>query len=430
VTINGAQFGSRTPAKLASQTGEYSVSMTRDGYLPWQKTIPIHTSSISWVTYPRLIPEERKPESVASYPATVASALPSGSSRYYAVLESESNPVVSIARLDSDTVQTEEVALPRTLYTDPTPERPLSHFSIERWAGNDKRLLLSHTYGEGAKEWILLDLDQPEDSVNITSHLGISGAMSEPVFSVNDGSELYALIDGDVRIIDLDRQTLSRPLVQDVVVFSLYGNGFILFTQQDESGVQSVGYVKEDYREPRIIDTIENSSTEPSQLSIGKYFDKYYFLITNGPEAKLSSSRNLPDNSTAELERTHQKTLQLENAIIHSNITDNGQLAMVQDGTSFSTYNLELDRLSSAQVVNEGSPSTQILKHLDRYLLWGVNEGALRTYEFDGENQYDVMPVKHRFGATLSPNGKYLYALADSAEDGEGIALTRLQLLP
>lgn len=429
VTINGTQFGSRTPTKLTSQAGDYTVLMERDGYLPWEKTIPINTGSISWVTYPRLIPEKREPEPVVSYPSTVASALPSGSSRYYAVLESERDPVVSIARLDNDTVKTKQVELPHSLYTDPTPEQPLSNFSIERWAGNDKRILLSHTHGDNAKEWILLDLDRPEESVNITSHLGINGIMTNPVFSVNDGSELYALIDGDVRIIDLDRQTLSRPLVQNVLNFSLYGNGFVVFAQQEDDGVQHVGYVKEDYREPRIVETMEHDGDAPAQLSIGKYFDKYYFLISHGSEATLSSSPNLPDNSTSALERTHQKTLQLDDTIVQNNITDNGQLAMVQDGTSFSTYNLELDQLSASDVVNTGGPSTQKLRHLDRYMLWGVNDGALRVYDFDGKNQHDIMPIEYRFGATLSPNGKYIYALSSDTDD-EGVALTRVQLLP
>lgn len=428
VMINGARYGSRTPTKITSQAGDYTIEMQRDGYLPWKKTVPINVGGISWITYPRLIPEKRNPESVVSYPATVASALPSGSSRYYAVLQAEDDPTISIARLDNETVRTRTVTLPELHYTAPASEQSPSRFAIEQWAGNEKRLLLSHVYGDGNKEWILLDLDRPDESINITSHLGINGDMKSPVFSVNDGTEIYALIDGDVRIIDLDRQTLSRPIVQDVARFSLYGNGYILFTQLDEDNMQHLGYVKEDYREPRIIDTVENTSDEPAQLSVGKYFDRHYFLIAYESQAELSSSRSMPDNSTSELERRHEKTLELDDTIIASNITDNGQLATIQDGKSFSTYNLEINQLTAASVVNTGAPATQTLKYLDRYMFWGVNDGQLRTYEFDGENQHDIMPFEHTLGATLSPNGKFLYVLAADEED-DAVALTRVRLM-
>lgn len=428
VTINGTQYGSRTPTKLTSQAGDYTVTMERDGYLPWQKTVPITTGGISWVTYPRLIPKERKPESVVDYSPTVASALSSASSKYYAVLESQGDPTVSLVRLDGEEVRVRTVTLPEDHFTSPEPEQSLSRFAIEKWTGDEKRLLLSHTYGDNTKEWILMDIDRPDESVNITNHLGISSDMRSPKFSVNDGTEVYAIIDGDVRIIDLDRQTLSRPIVQNATHFSLYGNGYVLFTQQSDDNMQHVGYVKESYREPRIIDTLETTYDEPAQLSVGKYFDKYYFLIANGSKAELSSSTNMPDNSTAKLERTHEKTLELDGTITDSNITDNGQLATIQDGESFSTYNLELKQLSLTKIVNTASPSTQTLQHLDRYMFWGVNDGQLRTYEFDGENQHDIMAFDYRLGATLSPNGKYIYALA-ADEDGEKVSLTRVRMM-
>lgn len=136
----------------------------------------------------------------------------------------------------------------------------------------------------------------------------------------------------------------------------------------------------------------------------------------------------MPDNSTAELKLTHEKTFDLDNTITASNITDNGQLITIQDGTHFSTYNLELDHLSVTQIVNASAPATQELKYLDRYMFWGVNDGKLRTYEFDGENQHDIMPFEHQFGATLSPNGKFLYALASDEEDDK-ISLTRVRLM-
>lgn len=427
VTINGTKFGSRTPTKLSSQAGEYDVMMERAGYHSWQKTLPIQAGNITWATYPRLIPTKLTPETVVEYPATAADGLPSGTGRRYAVLEDATVPAVAVTRIDGDKVSTERPALPETSYTA-TPEGAASRFTLEDWTGDEKHLLLRHTYGgAGAEEWLLFNLDRPDESVNITRLLGINEPMSEPVFSENNGSELYALVGSSVRIIDLDRETLSRPLVHDVATYSLYGDGFVLFATKPVEGIQDVGYVKEDYDEPRIVRAVKNPTTESAHFDIGKYYDKYYLLISRGTQATLWSSRSLPDNTSAELKLTHEQTMELPKPINSARITDNGQFATIQDGTSFATYNLELDQLSEAKLAQGATPKAQTLEHLDRYLYWAIHDGTLRTYEFDGANQHDIMPIDPRFGATLSPAGKYLYGVT-TLDDGT-YGLVRVKLL-
>ena len=427
VTIDGVKFGSQTPTKLVSQVGNYHVEMQKSGYHKWQKTVPIQAGNITWIAYPRLIPQSLTPEPTANYPATIASALPSGSAKRYAVLTAADKPIISVALLDSEEVTTKEYGLPETMYAN-VPAGQSSNFSIAEWTGDEKHILLQHTYGpENTVEWILFDLDRPEESVNINHALGISGAMSKIVFTSGNGREIYALIDGSVRVLDLDNQTQSRPLVEDVVNFSLYGDKFVLFTKEPADGQQQVGYVKEDYKQPRIVKTVAYSGSGQAQFDIGKYYEKYFFLISNGAEASLSSSGNLPNDSTSTLALKHVQTLSLTQPIIDANITDNGQFATVQDGVGFATFNLEIMKQTTTQLTHGSAVVPQKLKYLDGYLLWGANNDKLRTYEFDGENQHDIMPIIPALGATLSPSGKYLYGF--SQVDTDTVALTRVQLL-
>ena len=428
VTINGTKFGSRTPTKLSSQAGEYEVTMSRQGYRTWEKTLPIQAGNITWATYPRLIPTSLKPETVVEYPETASDGLPSGTSRRFAVLENVATPTVVVTRIDGDEVTTEKHTLPTDIYTAQAQEGAASRFTLEAWSGDEKYILVRHIYGEPrAEEWILLSLDRPDESVNITRLLGIGETMTEPIMTQNDGSELYALIGTSVRIIDLDRETLSRPLVQDVVTYSVYGDGFVLFSKSIVDGVQEVGYVKEDYDEPRIVRKVKNASAEPAHFDIGKYYDKYYFLISHGSQATLWSHRTLPDNSTSDLKLSHEQTLELQHPITAAHITDNGQFATVQDGQSFATYNLEIDQLSETDLLLDEGQKAQEIEHLDRYLYWAMHGDSLRTYEFDGNNQHDIMAIDARFGATLSPAGKYLYAV-QQLEDGT-YGLVRVKLL-
>lgn len=146
VTIDGVKFGSQTPTKLVSQVGNYHVEMQKNGYHKWQKTVPIQAGNITWVAYPRLIPQTLTPKATVKYPATTASALPSGSAKRYAVLTSADRPVVSVAMLDREEVTTKEYELPVAAYTG-VPDGQPSRFAISEWTGDEKHVLLQHTFG-------------------------------------------------------------------------------------------------------------------------------------------------------------------------------------------------------------------------------------------------------------------------------------------
>lgn len=194
ITTNGTPFGSQTPTKLVSQPGDYALTINRTGYRQWQKTVPIQAGNITWATYPRLIPETLTPEKVAAFPGTVKSALASPSSKRYAVLAKPSAPIVTVAMLDSEKVTTKEYALPDDVYTKPTEEQPASAFEIESWTGNEKKVLLKHTFGDQQHEWLILNLDKPSESLNVNRTFGLDSTVTKPVFSEGDGSILYALV--------------------------------------------------------------------------------------------------------------------------------------------------------------------------------------------------------------------------------------------
>lgn len=426
VTINGSQYGSRTTTKLVSQPGDYTVEMHREGYQTWTKTVPIQAGNITWLAYPRLIPERIEPEVVLEFPDTTADALPSPTAKKYAVLPRADTPAVSVVGLSGDENELREYTLPPGSYTAPTEAHPTSRFVLESWSGDERTLLIQHVRGQGVpSEWIVFDMADPENSVNLNRMMGIA-SLQKPVFSEDDGSQLFALVDGAVRVLDLDDETLGRPMVTGVVDFRMYGDKFVLFVKAAKDGEQQVGYVKNDYEEPRIVRTVAHDGTHDAQFDVGRYYNNYYYLVSYGTQAQLWSSARMPDDATTRLPLKRVQKLELEHAITSAEITANGQFASIQDGHSMETYNLEIAQLDTTEFTEEASAKAQKLRHLDTYLFWGMHDGKLRTYEFDGANQHDIMPIVPQLDATLSPNGKYLYAFT---RDDEVVKLTRVQLL-
>lgn len=423
--INGHPHPSNTPAKIVSEPGDYSLQIERDGYRPWQKTAPIQAGNITWVMYPRLIPRVLTQKKVLELPTTVADGLSSGSSKRYAFLTEPGSADMSIANLDSEDVKLRSVSVPSDIYTTSQDEKPVvGTFKIELWSGDEKQILLSHRYGNNQEEWLLINHEKPEESINLTKKFGVN--MTDVIFANNAGSKLYALVDQAVRLIDIDAETLSRPLVEKVHSFSLYADYVLFVSLPTDQKTQQIGYVRKDFKQPRVVEAVPFDGENHAQFSIGKYYDKYYFLITHGKQAVLTQSKELPEKSTTVLNRSKVKTYNLSKPITSARITDNGQFATIQDGWSFATYDLEVNRLATTEFQSDTASKPQELRYLDRYLLWAEKDGYLRTYEFDGANQHNILPMNPEFGATLSPTGKYLYAVQES---GTKRHLVRVQLL-
>lgn len=428
VFVNGQQQSSNTRARLVLSEADYDLRIEKQNYRPWQKKVHIKGGELTWAAYPRLIPNQLPVQQVADLPATLADALPSGGSKFYAFLESAAKPQVRIARLDRDELEFKTAELPADMYEKPTEQYPDSAFSLHLWSGNERFILLKHMYHNKEKtEWLLLDTDKPDDSMNLTRLFGVSD-MKELVFGSHDGKQLYAMIDRTVRALDTSSRTISAPLAEHVENFRLFGDGYVLFVSHAPgSALRTIGYTKKDYKQARVIDGVPYHAEYQAYVDVAKYYNTYYFLIANGKEASLSSSKNLPgDNPQDILSRTLVTTLSTEHPIIAANITENGQLAMVQDGSMYATYNLESTQTHRTQLKPNAAGVAQKFRHLDTHLVWADNAGTLRTYEFDGANQQDIMPVVAAFDATLSPSGKYLYGVA---KQGDAYVFARVQLL-
>lgn len=428
VYLNNQRHSTNTRARIAPIEGDYNLRIQKENYRTWQKQVKVKGGEITWVAYPRLIPNKLSPQSVLDLPKTLADALPSGSSRRYALLENATNPTVNIAFIDRDTPEFKSVSMPDSSYD----KAGLGNFKLYLWSGNERYVVLKHIRANNPIEWLILDTEKPEESVNINQAFGIDN-INEVVFGDYGGSQIYALIDGKVRNLDISNKTISSPLIDNVNNFSLYGDGYILFVQDNPtSKTRKFGYIRKGFKEPRIIKTLPLEAGKKAFMDVDKYYDRFYFLVSNGNQAWLYGSKSLfyglpSDNKNDRLDLSEISKFSMNQEIISVNVTENGQLATVQDGKSFSTYNLESTLQSSTQIKPNVSGEAQKLRYLDTYMLWGDNNGTLRTYEFDGENQNDLLPVIAKFDATISPSGKYLYCInKNSSGDYQFV---RIQLL-
>lgn len=424
VTIDGMNFSTRTPSKTTMAAGQHYVTVSRSGYDMWQKSITVVPGSVLWLNYTRLIPSNLSPANVADF-KTVSSAEPSPNAKTMAIKESPTTPELLLADLTRDDIKTAKLVFPGASYTL-SPGDKKQRFSIEKWSFDSRYILVKHTYGNKKTEWIVVDSQDAAQTKNVTTLLDVDA--SKLVFDEGNSRILYAQIDTDVRKIDLGAATLSRPLVRNVAEFSVYDRSTIVFSTvlDPETKQRSVGYYIDGDEKPYTIRTYTDNGRAPLHLALGKYFGDMYEAIAYGNTVELLKG-DLPKTDKASQSLRSIRKMQMPGGVDFLSIETDGRFLVVQNGATYKMYDLELKK-ETATTLEGSNPVKDRLKWLDNYTLWSDRSGILRLYEFDGANQHDIMPVAPGFGATLSPNAKYLYGINKSKDGAYHLERVRMIL--
>jgi hypothetical protein len=422
IIIDGAKFGTRTTSRATMTSGPHTIVMQDSGYQTWQKSINVVPGSVLWLNYTRLIPKTLTPVNEADFSA-MSSTAASKDGKWMAVKDVASTPTIKLFDLSNDTVQPKEITLPLASYTA-SSDANAQTFSFDSWDTEGRFLLVKHTYDTSKVEWLVVDTQDVSATKNVTTLLGIDA--SKLVFSNNDSNILYAQIDQEIRKIDLNAATLSRPLVTNVADFSLYSDSMINFSTAIDpiTKTRSVGYYIDGADTPRTIQMYTDDGSAPLHLAVGKYFGDTIEGISYGSTVQVLKG-NLPRDNTP-LALKPVTTITAPGGVQYLSSMTNGRFIVAQSGATYVTYDIELNKTTTT-TLKGAADVTKKIEWLDEYTLIGDRDGTVRLYEFDGANQHDIMPVAPGFSITLTPNEKYLYGITKTATDS--YHLTRVRLI-
>lgn len=423
VQIDAAKLSATTSTKATLSAGEHAITMSREGYISWQKTVDVKRGTILWLNYARLIPVERPVESIETLPA-ITSSLPSPNRKFYALTTTRSSPMIRLVGIDSDSPDIKTITIPETAYTtSATPENDI--FQLGSWDPSSRYLLVEHFYDDKS-EWIMVDSEDSARTKNISAIFDIT--LTKPQFSQSDSNSIYALTNGDIRKIDVDASTISAPLVRNVTEFSFFDRTTLLYvTAIDQTTkTRSVGYRQDTATKPRAIRSYSDDGTIPLHIAMGKYYNQPYVGIAYGTSLDILSGSLPRSDSETSLALTNISTMSIAEPITFlSNRTD-GRFFVAQHGNSYSVYDLELQKATTTTLKGATAPAGE-LQWLDGYTVWGTADSMLRFYEFDGANQNDIMPIIAGQVPALTPNNRYLYAPTTDATGA--VHLSRIRLI-
>lgn len=421
VTIDGLPTGSRTPSKANVEARSHHVQMDLAGYRSWKKSITVEPGGIGWLSYARFVPTDIKTENMRTFPK-LAGSIASIDRKWIMAQEDAAANAFTLINIESDTPKFTEVVIPSTVVTAPTNDTPQS-FTLVAWSRNSDRLLVKHTYDTDKTEWIVLDRQNLDRSINVTTTYGL--AISDVQFGEPNGSNAYILsTDGVVRKADFGNRTLSGVLVENVSEYSVYDKNTVLYVTRPDGkdmNQRHAGYREDGMSAPQTVFSYP-AETENIHLAFGSYYGKRYVAVTHGTILQVFVG-SLPRGTTkADLDQLERTTL--PNAPTRLTIGENGRLVVAEMGDGYTTYDIELDKTDTT-TFNKPATVARPLQWLDSYVIANDRGSMLRFYEFDGGNQQDVMPVIEGQAMSLTGNEKFLYGF--TAED-DVTALTRARM--
>lgn len=407
VAIDSLATGGSTPSKSTVLPGVRQVSVSKSGYQTWTKAVDVESGRILWLNYIRLIPDDLTVEDSVRLPG-IASSLASPNRQQMAIATSASIPTIALVDIRKDTPEVETLELPEDSYTA-TSNQSTQSYDLISWDSSSRYILLKHQYDKTV-EWIVVDTEDVSRSRNVTTLFDIQ--IADIKFSNDNPGIFYALVNNDIRRIDIEDATVSAPLVRDVAEFSLFGRSTIAYvtTANKETSRRSVGYYTKGASEARIIRSYsDEASSRNHHISIGEYFNKTYVAISYGNTTDILSGPLPKSDSDRSLSLSAVITISLADPVDYLSTRAKGRLFVIQHKNNYTVYDTETGNVSTTAIEGSGSIKGQ-LRWADDYSVWSSLGGRLRLYEFDGTNRHDIMPIIPGQSAVISPNNRYIYA--------------------
>ncbi len=366
-----------TSERMVLPADTYRFEFLKQDYRPWVRTVDLRGGSLVRMNYPFLFPVELESKAVRQYAARpgLTTASPDRS-RIVVQLPAAFNRF-EVINADDPQETPEIIAVPTALFADGA--RP--SLSLVEWSTNNRHLLVEYRFGTET-EYIIIDTEEPEESVNVNQVFSVEPQQ----VSLRDKqpNELYMLLENN-RLVSasVERATTSR-IVSDVVAFKPHGDNTFVYVQDTDSKNEKVAFRVWDDGESFTVRSIPRDSAY--LLDIARFNDNWYIavgsvsadnvFIYRNPAQTLRAGRDDPTIITRTLHIDDPQKISFSN---------NAQFLAAQSNQRFAVYDAEADSQYRYEV-DQPLESVKNTAWMDGHRLMGVVNGQIIVFDFDGEN--------------------------------------------
>ncbi len=399
ITIDGeSQFGKTEFSKMLS-SGVHQISIAKPGFDTWRKDLKIDAGLLTRVEWIRLFPKKSKVSEAKQFnDLRLASFSPNR--RKLIVIEKDSNKLF-VVDIQDDNAKTTELALNDCLST--TAAKAVDGtISIVAWNDSNSRFIAKWTNGEDTS-WHLVDIEHSENSTNLSKKFNLT---FDSILTSNDSaSKLWALENGNLRLIDADNFTISSSIASNIE--KIAHNRDVITFVHIENGARQLSLYRDGEKGYSTIAKL-NKTTEDTtiKLAMGTYWNDEWLTYSTDKKIYIlkgkypSYGKNESNKFKTILERELNYAPQL------LSVNANRRVAVYMGENNMTSYDIETDDCYDTQLTN--SPTN--INWLDDYLIWQNVDNAAIVRDFDGDNRRTVVSnINNPFPIAISQNNKWLY---------------------
>jgi len=394
IEVDGASsWLQRTNSSKVVSSGEHTVTLTKDGYDSWTKTVNVSEGLLYRLHYPRLFLTDRTKEIISltssnsATPETVTKASVSPDRNSLLLIDNTTSWSLTNLNNDKPALRAVDISkvFPSSVSIAAGAKQGLFTGTIKslNWARDNEHILFEIENTSG-REWILVNIKNPTDFINLTREFAAD--FSEVKILNDSASSLLALLGGNLRRIDVPSRQLSAILAEKVNFFDHYDLEVVFAT---DSSVQLL-----DLGNGKITPLLTTET--PSKPVISKFYDDKYITILEGTSVSVYQKQDFAETFAATLSFAPEKV----------KVGHDGEFILMYSGGQIATLDME------ATLVREWSLDADF-GWLDNDMLYDVKDGVLTVYDYDGLNARALASnVSSTLPVTITSD-KWLYYFSD-----------------
>lgn len=382
-------------------SGEHTVELTKSGYDTWSKTVNISEGLLYRLHYPRLFLKERTPELVMSVGDATGATVSPDRSRMVLINNTSEWELIE---LDSETPKQTKIDISKLFSGIKLEEgSEVGTFSSEiismDWDSDNSHLLFKVKVPDNSEEWVLLDVNNSERSINITKEFG---ADFDSIEMLNHSADsLLATRNHNLHKIDLSHKSISSVLVKNVIDFDHLGNEVVFAAQLEDDTLDDekyyVGIFKIGDTEVKELKRF----SAPVRAVISKFYDDIYVTTLLRNDVTVYRKSN-----------NHYKEILAQNLNMEPTkikVGHDGEFITFSKDNNLATLDME------SKTIREWSVDGASFGWLDNDMLYSVNDSNLIVYDYDGLNRRGLSSgVSSRFPVTITDD-RWLYYISNAS---------------
>jgi hypothetical protein len=420
IYLNGQDRHTTTAARLILPAGNYTLTLSKDGYRDWTRKFILSEQSVSRYVYPMLFPVKPIATNLKTYTAAPSLITESPNQQWLLVendQQSAQSPLFDqydTTTLDDVTPVVSQIRLPANLLTNYSAASKLTEVE---WSTDNNNVLLRHDY-TGGFEFVVFNRAHPDLSFNVDKLFGASPDQVSLFNKKADQLYLFTSSDGSLRLGDVSAQILDQPILKDILAYKPYGKNLVTYvTASNEPAGMVAARI---YDNGQTYKLNEFSAGTAYLIDAAQFQGDFYYASGSNTADKVNIYKNpLDDIRNPSIKQARPLLALRDVGATKIGFSNNARFIGIENGQRFGVYDIETDSSYQYPITE---PLAADMSWMDGHRLIGNSDSKVFVMDYDGTNKQLVTGSDFLKGAFFNANYHHLLTTVNSG-DGSGVVL-------